>query len=108
MTQEMKFGIFTGPQNVSWADMREVWELAERVGFDSGCVWDHLLPLFGSLDQDQLEGWTVRSALPRCARRLGARLLVLANAFRVTYTAPDSEPETCYIPESRVMFWLPA
>ena len=82
MEKQMKFGIFTGPQNVSWSDMREVWELADRSGFDSGFVWDHLIPLFGDLEQDQLEGWTVLSALAMVTENLEVGHLVLANTFR--------------------------
>jgi alkanesulfonate monooxygenase SsuD/methylene tetrahydromethanopterin reductase-like flavin-dependent oxidoreductase (luciferase family) len=78
----MKFGIFTGPQNVGWDELREVWELADRSGFDSGFVWDHLVPLFGSLDQHQLEGWTVLSALAMRTDNLEVGHLVLANTFR--------------------------
>ncbi|MGI9658820.1 MAG: LLM class flavin-dependent oxidoreductase, partial [Gaiellaceae bacterium] len=82
MKKRMKFGIFTGPQNVTWTEMREVWELADRSGFDSGFVWDHLIPLFGDLDNDQLEGWTVLSALAMVTERLEVGHLVLANTFR--------------------------
>jgi alkanesulfonate monooxygenase SsuD/methylene tetrahydromethanopterin reductase-like flavin-dependent oxidoreductase (luciferase family) len=82
MKKRMKFGIFTGPQNVSWNEMREVWELADRSGFDSGFVWDHLIPLIGDLDNDQLEGWTVLSALAMVTEKLEVGHLVLANTFR--------------------------
>ncbi len=82
MSKPLKFGIFTGPQNVTWTEMREVWETADRAGFDSGFVWDHLMPLFGSSEQDQLEGWTVLSALAMCTEKLEVGHLVLANTFR--------------------------
>ena len=78
----MKFGIFTGPQNVTWSEIRKVWELADRSGFDSGFVWDHLIPLFGDVEQDQLEGWTVLSALAMVTEKLEVGHLVLANTFR--------------------------
>lgn len=82
MSKRMKFGIFAGPQNVSWSEMREVWELADRSGFDSGFVWDHLIPLVGPVDNDQLEGWTVLSALAMVTTNLEVGHLVLANTFR--------------------------
>lgn len=78
----MKFGIFTGPQNVTWNEMRDVWQTADSSGFDSGFVWDHLIPLFGDVQQDQLEGWTVLSALAMVTERLEVGHLVLANTFR--------------------------
>ncbi len=78
----MKIGIFTGPQNVPWEQMRSAWEFADRSGFDSGFVWDHLIPLHGSIDNDQFEGWTVLTALAMVTENLEVGHLVLANTFR--------------------------
>lgn len=78
----MKIGIFTGPQNVAWSDLRAIWEQADAAGFDSAFVWDHLFPLHGSLDDDQLEGWTVLTALAMLTKNLEVGHLVLANTFR--------------------------
>ncbi len=78
----MKIGIFTGPQNVAWSDLRTAWETADHAGFDSGFVWDHLMPLHGSLDNDHFEGWTVLASLAMLTKNLEVGHLVLANTFR--------------------------
>jgi Spy/CpxP family protein refolding chaperone len=38
----VQFGIQTGQQNVTWADILSTWKEAEALGFDSAWVWDHL------------------------------------------------------------------
>lgn len=37
----MKFGIHTGQQDCSYEQLRELWRLADRSGFDWASVWDH-------------------------------------------------------------------
>ncbi len=36
------FGVHTGVQNTSVAELRELWASAEELGFDAVSVWDHL------------------------------------------------------------------
>jgi probable F420-dependent oxidoreductase len=71
----------------SWAGVREVAELAEKVGFDSVWVSDHLFldwSKYGgpSTPQASLECWTTMSALSATTRRLRIGSLALCNDLR--------------------------
>jgi len=68
----------------SWADIREMAELAEDIGFDSVWVVDHLL--FKS-DEDKppkgvWECWSLISALAACTRTVEIGTMVLGMGFR--------------------------
>lgn len=58
-------------------------------------------------------GFAVQSALTtRCRTNPTGRHAVeytpAIRAFKVTYTAPDEDPVTAFIPEHRVSCWYPA
>ena len=45
-------GIFTGPQKVSWPELRDLWLHADAAGYDSAFTWDHIVALHGDLDRE--------------------------------------------------------
>ena len=72
---------------VSWARVREVARLAERAGYDSIWVSDHLFLDFakygGPADsQDAFECWTTMSALAASTERVRIGSLVVCNDLR--------------------------
>lgn len=78
----MKFGIGTGPQNVSWDDLSKLWRSVDELDYDSAWVFDHLLPLSPNPDDPILEGWTTLAALARETSRLNIGVMVTSNTFR--------------------------
>ena len=78
----MKVGIFTGPQHVSWPELRDLWQYADGAGYDSAWLWDHLMPLHGSLDGDHLEPWTLIASLAALTQTVQLGHLVTANTLR--------------------------
>ncbi|WP_163508228.1 LLM class flavin-dependent oxidoreductase [Fodinicola acaciae] len=78
-----RFGIMTAPMQVDYADVLRVWREADAIPeIVHAWLFDHLLPIAGSLDGPILEGWTLLSALAAQTRRLRLGLLVTSNRFR--------------------------
>src|ERR1041385_2083804 len=61
--KKILFGIQTGQQDTTYADLVNIWKTAEALGFDSAWNFDHLAPIRGSMNNPCLEGWTLLSAL---------------------------------------------
>ena len=65
----------------SYAEMRDAWLEADRLGFDTAWGHDHLLNQNDiALPED--EGWTVLTALLAQSTRVRGGLMVTANTFR--------------------------
>ena len=64
--------------------LRRVWVEADRLGFHSGWLFDHLfeLPLLGPSREPCLEAWTVLSALSRETSKLRLGVTCLCVAYR--------------------------
>lgn len=64
-----------------YAEMREAWLEADRLGFDTAWGHDHLLNQ-NDVALPEEEGWTVLTALLVESRRIRGGLMVTANTFR--------------------------
>ena len=80
-SRPLRFGIKVAQMGGSYAEMLEAWLEADRLGFDTGWLHDHLLNQNDvTLPED--EGWTVLTALLVQSRRIRGGLMVTANTFR--------------------------
>ncbi|MFQ5920734.1 MAG: TIGR03560 family F420-dependent LLM class oxidoreductase [Nitrososphaerales archaeon] len=76
------FGIRIVLYQQSFEPIKEYVLAAERLGFDTVWVNDHLLPIVGTVQRPMMECWTVMSALASITKRIRLGPLVLNNTFR--------------------------
>ncbi len=79
---KLRFGIRIVLYQQSFEPVKNYVLAAERFGYDSIWVNDHLMPTVGSLEKPMLECWTVLSALAGVTTNIRLGSLVLNNAFR--------------------------
>lgn len=82
MTNPVRFGIQTAPQGVTFEELRECWQTADRAGFDIAYVFDHFIPIFSDEDGPCLECFTTLTALACATERLRVSTLVVGNSYR--------------------------
>ena len=68
----------------NYDNLRRVWVEADRLGFHSGWLFDHLfeLPLFGPSREPCLEAWTLLSALSKETSQLRLGVTCLCVTYR--------------------------
>jgi F420-dependent oxidoreductase-like protein len=82
MKHPIRFGIQTGQQLVEWPQMLDLWQKADRWGYDSLWNFDHFFPIFVAPDGPCFEGWTSLSALAQATKRARVGTLVNGNTYR--------------------------
>jgi Coenzyme F420-dependent N5,N10-methylene tetrahydromethanopterin reductase and related flavin-dependent oxidoreductases len=78
----MRFGAAFWINRTSWAELRDACLAAERAGWDSVWIDDHLFADEGDPTDSKFEGWATLSALAVLTWRVRLGLLVGANTFR--------------------------
>ena len=78
----ISLGINLWSQASDWPEFLAAGQAADRLGYDHLWTWDHLLPIFGELDQPVHEGYAALAALAQATERTRLGLFVGANTFR--------------------------
>jgi alkanesulfonate monooxygenase SsuD/methylene tetrahydromethanopterin reductase-like flavin-dependent oxidoreductase (luciferase family) len=78
----MRFGAAYWIQRTDWPALRDACTAAERAGFDTLWLDDHLLADEGDWHDGKLEGWATLAALAPLTTTARLGLLVAANTFR--------------------------
>ena len=78
----IRLGVNLWSQATDWPSFLAAGQAADRLGFDHLWTWDHLLPIFGDLEQPVVEGYTGLAALAQATERIRLGLFVGANTFR--------------------------
>ena len=84
MTVEIGVKTSQGRLLGNYDNLRKIWIEADRLGFHSGWLFDHLfeLPLFGPSHEPCLEAWTLLSALSKETSRLRLGVTCLCVSYR--------------------------
>lgn len=72
----------TVQQGASFSDTLALWQDAERLGFDSAFVFDHLMAASPGQGEHSFEAWTLLAALAARTERLRVGVLVTCSTFR--------------------------
>lgn len=105
----VEFGVKTGPGGYTFDDLKRIWLEAERLGFDSGWLYDHLYTLHTpSKSEVCLENWTTLTALATLTHRLKIGTLVLCNQFRQPSLLAKMAATLDVISDGRVQFGIGA
>jgi F420-dependent oxidoreductase-like protein len=78
----IRFGIATGQQGYQWPRLRQLWEVAERAGYDSLWTGDHLYAIMADPSESTFESWSTLAALSQHTSRARIGSLVNCNSFR--------------------------
>ena len=103
---DVRLGINLWSQASDWPSFLEAGLAADRLGYDHLWTWDHLLPIFGELDQPVHEGYTALAALAQATKQIRLGLFVGANTFRNPGLAVKSVVTIDHISGGRAMFGL--
>ncbi len=102
----ISLGINLWSQASGWDEFLAAGLAADRLGYDHLWTWDHVLPIFGELDQPIHEGYTALAALAMATQRTRLGLFVGANTFRNPALAVKSLVTIDHISGGRAMFGL--
>jgi F420-dependent oxidoreductase-like protein len=79
--KQVRVGIKVAQMTGLYDDAKEAWLEADRLGFDTGWLHDHLLNQ-NDHSKPEEEGWTILTALLAQSKTIRGGLLVTSNTFR--------------------------
>lgn len=78
----LHFGVHSGPQDCTVADLRELWRVSESLGFEWISIWDHFYAAQIDPSKDCLEAISCHAALAVTTTRVRVGSLVYCPTYR--------------------------
>ena len=104
----MKFGLFTSMGGQTFTNVLDLWQEAERTGWDIACVTDHFMPNTKERSGAMLESWTTLSALTVLVPRMRIGTIVLGNTYRHPAVVAKMAAQLDIISEGRLILGMGA
>lgn len=105
---KLRFGIHTGQQETSFADLLALWQRAEELGYDWASVFDHFMPIFSNPEGPCYEGLTALSALAMATRKMQCGIIVTGVTYRNPVLLAKSAVTIDHISQGRLELGLGA
>ena len=83
-SKPIKFGLTIQPENVSWPEMRKLWQFADDVGFDTAFTSDHMISVLwmDKPDTPCMDGWTVLTGAAAVTKRIRLGVMITGVTYR--------------------------
>ena len=104
----LKVGILLWSQSSDWLHFEAAARRADKLGYDSLWLWDHLYSIVGDVQQPIFEGWLSLAAWAARTSRAHLGLLVGANTFRNPGLVAKMAATLDHISEGRAILGLGA
>jgi F420-dependent oxidoreductase-like protein len=105
---ELRFGVHTGLQHTSIADLRDLWATIEGYGFDWISIWDHFYAADNTGDPNCLEAVTSHTALAAMSSRVTCGSLVYSAGYRHPAVLANAMATLDQVADGRVVLGLGA
>jgi alkanesulfonate monooxygenase SsuD/methylene tetrahydromethanopterin reductase-like flavin-dependent oxidoreductase (luciferase family) len=103
---QVRFGVHTGLQHTSIAELNELWGRIETLGFEWISIWDHFYAADGSGDPHCLEAVTAHAALAAATTDVTCGSLVYSAGYRHPAVLANAMATLDQIAEGRVVLGL--
>jgi F420-dependent oxidoreductase-like protein len=103
---QVRFGVHTGLQHTSIAELNELWARIETLGFEWISIWDHFYAADGSGDPHCLEAITAHAALAAATSKVTCGSLVYSAGYRHPAVLANAMATLDQIANGRVVLGL--
>ena len=107
-TRPFRLGVFPGAAQMTWSQLRDAWQAADRMGFATAWIPDHFYAGYGDPRGPCLEAWSVLAAMAAQTERIRLGPMVLGNTYRHPAVVANMAATTDHIAGGRLTLGLGA